>query len=271
MRFAFSKLNKQARTQHKVVHNIIALAALALALASPCAWAQGAGYWHTSGNKILDANGDTVRIAGINWYGFETPDYLVHGLWAQDYTTVLNTIKSLGYNVIRIPFSNQMVESNPVPTNYTTSAGGTAANAALVGKTALEDLDTIVAYAGSIGLRVILDNHRSEAGNSNESNGLWYTSTYPQSNWIADWQTMATRYSASTFTVNGNPTVIGFDLRNEPHSDTSGGSCWTGDTSVAGNCPTTLTAQNWPVAAEAAGNAILQINPNALIFVEGGD
>ena len=90
-------------------------------------------------------------------------------------------------------------------------------NQALVGQTALQDLDTIIAYAGSIGLRVILDNHRSEAGNSNEANGLWYTSAYPQANWIADWKTMATRYSASTFTFNGNPTVIGMDLRNEPH------------------------------------------------------
>src|SRR5690348_17509081 len=78
----------------------------------------GAGYWHTSGNQIVDANGNRVRIAGINWYGFETPDYLVHGLWAQDYKAVLNSIKALGYNVIRIPFSNQMVESNPIPSNF---------------------------------------------------------------------------------------------------------------------------------------------------------
>ena len=214
-----------------------------------------------------------VRIAGINWYGFETPDYLVHGLWAQDYHTVLNTIKSLGYNVIRIPFSNQMVESNPVPTQLHNLRQWRPVNQALVGQTALADLDTIVAYAGSIGLRVILDNHRSEAGESNEANGLWYTSAYPQANWIADWQTMATRYSASTFTFNGNPTVIGMDLRNEPHLSGSGattGSCWTGDTATNG-CPTSLTAQNWPVAAEAAGNAILAINPKLLIFVEGND
>jgi cellulase/cellobiase CelA1 len=233
----------------------------------------GAGYWHTSGNQILDANGNQVRIAGINWYGFETTDYLAHGLWAQDYKTVLNTIHSFGYNVIRIPFSNEMVETNPVPTNYTTNANGVAANSALVGQTALQDLDTIISYAGSIGLRVILDNHRSEAGNSNEANGLWYTSTYPQSNWIADWQTMATRYSASQFTFNGNPTVIGFDLRNEPHlsgTSSTSGSCWTGDTATSG-CPTSLTTQNWPVAAEAAGNAVLAINPGLLIFVEGND
>ena len=39
-----------------------------------------------------------------------------------------------------------MVEENPVPTNFTTSVNGTAANAALVGQTALDDLDTLVAY-----------------------------------------------------------------------------------------------------------------------------
>jgi endoglucanase len=234
--------------------------ALTLVLAASggrCVRAQGTGYWHTSGNQILDSNGEVVRIAGINWYGFETTDYLAHGLWAQDYTTVLHTIKNLGFNVVRIPFSNQMVESNPVPTNYTTYANGQPANATLVGQTALADLDTIVAYAGSIGLRVILDNHRSEAGNSNESNGLWYTSTYPQANWIADWQTLATRYSAAKFTFNGNPTVIGMDLRNEPHLIANGfsGGCWTGDTETNGSytgCPTSLTSQNWPVAAEAA-------------------
>jgi endoglucanase len=232
-----------------------------------------AGYWHISGNKILDSSNNTVRMTGVNWYGFETTDHLAHGLWAQSYQSILNTIKSLGYNVIRIPFSNEMVEENPVPTNFTTNANGQSVNMALVGQTALQDLDTIVAYAGSIGLRVILDNHRSEAGNSNEASGLWYTSTYPQSSWIADWQTLAMRYSNARFTFNGNPTVIGFDLRNEPHligSSATSGSCWTGDTATNG-CPTSLTAQNWPVAAQTAGNAILAINPNLLIFVEGND
>jgi len=273
MHFLFSSPNQQAPANQRAVRRAFVLVTLALAVCSLSASAQGTGYWHTSGNKILDSNGDEVRMAGINWYGFETPDYLVHGLWAQDYHTVLNTIKSLGYNVIRIPFSNQMVESDPVPTNYTTYADGGAVNQALYGQTALTDLDTIVAYAGSIGLRVILDNHRSDAGESNEANGLWYTSAYPQANWIADWQTMATRYGASKFTFEGNPTVIGMDLRNEPHLIGSGsttGSCWTGDTATNG-CSTSLTAQNWPVAAEAAGNAILAINPKLLIFVEGND
>ena len=250
----------------------LALASLALAQSSGV----GSGYWHTSGNEILDANGNEVRIAGINWYGFETTDFIIHGLWAQDYHTILNTIKSLGYNVIRMPFSNQMVETNPVPTNFAASTGAGFVNTDLRGLTSFQVMDKIIQTAGNVGLRVILDNHRSEAGNSNEANGLWYTSTYPQAHWIADWQTMVNRYS-SFKDPDGNPIVIGVDLRNEPHLVVNGsdtGACWTGDTTTSGSytgCPVTNTAQNWPVAAEAAGNAVLAINPNLLIFVEGID
>jgi endoglucanase len=211
------------------------------------ALAQGAGYWHTSGNQILDSNNTPVRVAGLNWYGFETTDFIAHGLWAQDYKSILETVKAQGYNTIRIPFSNQMVESNPVPTNlsfYNTQP----INTDLQGQTSLVILDKIVSYCGQIGVRVILDNHRSEAGNSAEDNGLWYTSAYPESNWISDWVQLASRY-------NGNTTVIGFDLRNEPHNSAS----W-GDNNAA---------TDWRAAAERAGNAVLGVNPNLLIFVEG--
>jgi len=237
----------------------------------PFAFAQGGGYWHTAGSSILDSNNQTVRMAGVNWYGFETTDEIAHGLWAQDYHTVLSEIKSNGYNIIRIPFSNQMVETPAVPTNYSTN-NGEPINTDLVGLNALQILDKIVTAAGADGLRVILDNHRSEAGNSNEANGLWYTSAYPESAWINDWKTLATRYQSFT-DASGDPVVIGMDLRNEPHLEANGsatGACWTGDTSTSG-CPTTNTAQNWPAAATRAATAIQAINPSLLIFVEGND
>ncbi|MGC2403814.1 MAG: cellulase family glycosylhydrolase [Acidobacteriaceae bacterium] len=219
-----------------------------VALAAP-----GAGYWHTSGNKILDSNNQTVRIAGINWYGFETTDEVVHGLNLQDYKTILQTIQANGYNTIRLPFSNQMVETPIVPgsINYT-NAGG-AINTDLKGLNSLQIADAVIDYAGSLGLRVILDNHRSEAGNSAEASGLWFTSAYPESSWISDWQALTTRYA-------NNSTVIGVDLRNEPHNAASGGACW--------DCG---GANDWHLAAERAGNAVLAINPKLLVFVEGTD
>src|SRR5438093_4776658 len=236
------------------------------------AFRQGTGYWHTSGNQIVDASGRSIRIAGINWYGFETTDQVVHGLWAQDYHTILKAIKSNGYNAIRLPYSNQMVETPIVPKNISFSNGGGTINTDLKGLNALQVMDKIISAAGAVGLRVILDNHRSEAGNSAEANGLWHTSAYPESAWVNDWKTLVNRY-ASFKDASGNPTVIAADLRNEPHLIVNGaknGSCWTGDTATGG-CPTTNATQNWPAAAQRAGNAILSANPNLLIIVEGAD
>ena len=221
-----------------------------LAISSVPAQAQGTGFWHTSGSRILDSNNQVVRIAGINWYGFETSRAVPGGLTSQDYKSILTTIHNQGYNTVRIPLSNQMVETPSVPSSI---SYGNGINADLQGLNSLQILDKIIAYAGTINLRVILDNHRSEAGDSAESNGLWYTGAYPESAWINDWKTLASRYA-------GNPTVIGFDLRNEPHNAASGGSCW--------DCG---GATDWHLAAARAGNAVLSVNPNLLIFVEGTD
>ena len=215
----------------------------------------GTGFWHTSGNQILDAAGNPVRIAGVNWYGFETPDEIAHGLWAQDYHAIINDIENLGYNTIRIPFSNQMVETPIVPQNLSFYNTGPI-NTDLNGLNSLQILDKIIAYAGQQGLKVILDDHRSEAGESAEQNGLWYTSAYPAAAWVNDWATLAKRYA-------GNPAVVGFDLRNEPHTpagDTyAQGATWgTGDTTT-----------DVRLAYQQAGNVILANDPGALIFCEG--
>jgi endoglucanase len=255
-------------------HSNQSLSLLFILIVAACsgASAQGTGYWHTSGNQILDLNGQTVRIAGINWYGFETTDEVVHGLWAQDYHTILNAIKNHGYNTIRLPYSNQMAENPIVPSQISFANGSGAINTDLKGLNALQVMDKVISAAGALGLRVILDNHRSEAGNSAEANGLWYTSAYPESAWIKDWKTLVSRY-ASFKDASGNPTVIAADLRNEPHLIANGahtGACWTGDTATT-NCPMTNASQNWPAAAQRAANAILSINSNFLIIIEGVD
>ena len=205
---------------------------LLVGLSTNSAYAQ-TGYWHTSGSQILDSSGKVVRIAGVNWYGLETTDEVVHGLWAQDYHYIMNAIQSNGYNVVRLPFSNQMVETPIVPNNISYYNSSGPINTDLKGLNSLQIVDKIVAYAGQIGLHIILDNHRSEAGNSAEANGLWYTPQYPESAWINDWTSLAQRYL-------NNSTVIGMDLRNEPHNDQSGGSCW--------GCG--LTSYDWRLAAE---------------------
>jgi hypothetical protein len=108
-------------------------------------------------------------------------------------------------------------------------------------------MDKIVAYAGQIGLRIILDHHRSAAGNSANESGLWYTTAYPESTWIANLSMLAKRYSA-------DGTVIGIDLHNEPHGPATWGDGGPND---------------WRLAAERGGNAVLAANPNLLVIVEG--
>lgn len=202
----------------------------------------GSNYLHTSGNRILDASGRVVGLSGVNWFGFETESRAPHGLWSRNWEEMLDQIRALGYNVIRLPFSNAMLAPGTKPTgiNY-------AENPDLHNLTSLEVMDQIIAGARARNIRVILDNHRSTAGGGPESNGLWYTAAYPESRWIEDWKMLARRY-------RGNDAVVGMDLRNEPH-----GACWgCGD-----------PARDWRLAAERAGNAILSVNPDLLIIVEG--
>jgi endoglucanase len=277
---------------------LIAAAICCLAVA-----ASAAG-WHTSGVQILNPSGGSYVITGVNWYGFETTSHVAHGLYTKDYTYIVNEIKQYGYNTIRIPFSNEMWETDPIPNANTISAC-----ASCKGKHARDILAMIINYAGSIGLHVILDNHRSEAGNSAESNGLWYVTgskgSYPESSWTTDWVNMMdwthgiaqSQGALDTVGVNylasdGYPIVLGFDVRNEPHTVCTrtgcnylGGSTWgTGDgidPSVNPNpnpfspsCVSSSSCHDWRLAAERAGDLILGEAAghgwdNPLIFVEG--
>jgi len=230
-----------------------ATAVLAVTLATPPAQAAtggtGTGYLHTNGNKIVDSTGATVRLTGINWFGMETDNKTFHGLWAAvTWTSMIDHMASLGYNTIRVPFSGDALKSGAQATSV-----NTASNPDLIGLSPLQILDKVVNYAGSKGMRIILDRHRP---NSAAQTALWYTPTVSEASEVADWQLLANRYA-------NNPTVIGADLWNEPHAEgtepTGTGSCWgCGD-----------TAHDWRLAAERLGNAVLAANPHWLVIVEG--
>ena len=143
-------------------------------------------YLHTAGNQILNSSGKVVGLSGVNWFGFETESAVPHGLWQRNMDEMLDQVHELGYNVIRLPFSNAMLDSKKKPTGI-----NFAENPDLVNLTALEVMDRIITSARERNIRVILDNHRSTAGGGPESNGLWYTSSYPESRWIDDWKMLA--------------------------------------------------------------------------------
>lgn len=217
--------------------------------ASAATGGTGTGYLHTSGNKIVDSTGATVRLTGLNWFGMETDNKTFHGLWASNpWRNMIDQMASLGYNTVRIPFSDDALKSNAIATSINTNT-----NPDLVGLSPLQILDKVIDYMGTKGMRVILDRHRPTTA---QQTALWYTAAVPESTWIADWQMLARRYA-------GNTTVIGADLHNEPHAEgtkpNSTGACWgCGD-----------QARDWRLAAERAGNAILSVQSNWLIFVEG--
>jgi endoglucanase len=214
----------------------------AVPLARPASvQAAGAGYWHTSGRQILDSSNTPVRIAGINWFGFETNNYVVHGLWTRDYKAMLDQIKVTGYNTIRMPYSDDIFKSGTMPN----SINFYQMNTDLQGLNSLQVMDKLVNYGGSIGLKFILDRHRPD---SSGQSALWYTSTVSEATWIADLKALATRYA-------NTPAVIGIDLHNEPHDP----ACWgCGDATI-----------DWQAAATRAGNAVLASNSSMLVFVEG--
>ncbi|MFZ6761837.1 glycoside hydrolase family 5 protein [Pseudoroseomonas sp. WGS1072] len=197
----------------------------------------GTGFFSTRGNEILDADGHAVRIAAVNWYGLETRNASPDGLFQRNWMDMMDQMKSLGFNTIRLPYSSELLEGGlaPVGIDY-------GRNPDLQGLSGVQFIDKIVDYAGQIGLRIILDRHRGPAGDGPNGGGLWYDGRYSEQDWIDDWQMLAARYK-------GNATVIGADLHNEPHA----GASWAA----------------WSAAAERAGAAIQAVNPDWLILVEG--
>jgi endoglucanase len=192
------------------------------------------------GGALVNGMGSEVRLTGVSWFGMESNGFAPHGLDVRNWHSMLDQIVAAGFNMIRLPYCNQLLAATTRPTtvNY-------GLNPDLQGLSGLELLDQLVKGAGSRGLKVILDRHRPDPSGQTP---LWYTDAVPEAQWIRDWVLLAQRYS-------GDPTVIGADLHNEPYNPATWGD---------GNLAT-----DWRLAAERAGNAILAANPNWLIIVEG--
>ncbi|WP_427133884.1 cellulase family glycosylhydrolase [Pseudarthrobacter sp. S9] len=200
------------------------------------------GWLHTAGGKILDSNNAPYTIKAVSWFGMETSDCMPHGLWGTlTIDDALANIKSMGFNTVRLPYSNECLAATSIKGNMNYWANRAYG---LEGKTPLVLMDTVIARAKANGLQVILDRHRPSSA---DQSPLWYTSAYPESKWISDWKMLAARYK-------NDPTVIGADLHNEP----AGAATWGGAAST-----------DWQAAATRGGNAVLASNPNLLIIVEG--
>jgi endoglucanase len=216
-------------------------------------------YLHHQGNKLLDSANQQVRLTGVNWFGFETSNLAPHGLWTRDWLGMLMQVKEMGFNCIRLPFCDRMLDPDAQVKSISTygsdpyrSVANGSINQELVGKTPLEVMDVIIDGCRQLGLKVILDSH-SRAPDGYIEEKTWTGKDVTEEKWIADWVMLAKRYK-------GNNTVVACDLDNEPHGTTAeGGAQW----------GTGVADKDWRLAAQRCGNAILAENPDVLIVVEG--
>ena len=200
----------------------------------------------TSGYEILDAAGRRVRLTSVNWYGFDQKEFVPGGLDVAPVQVIIEQIRAISVNSVRLPWANETLEKNPVVPDYAVKA-----NPKLKGKHALDVMDAVIAALARAKIMVILDNHMSRADwccKDDDDNGLWYNAEYPEEKWLADWRAIVRRYKKERW-------VIGADLRNELRS----GAQWGGPD----------PRLDWHAAAERGGNAVLAENPDLLIMVEG--
>ena len=231
-------LAQGARLKARSVPLVVLILALLAALTggvslAPKARAAGTGYWHTGGQQILDADGTPVRSPASTGSASRPRTTRRTGCGPRTTRTCSTRSRRLGFNTIRLPFSNQLFDAGSTPERHRLLRK----NPDLQGLTGAADhgqdrrlrrADRPAGHPGPPPAR----RRRPVA--------LWYTGAYPESRWIADWTMLAQHYA-------GNPTVIGADLHNEPH----GPACWgCGD-----------RATDWRLAAERAGNAILGVEP----------
>lgn len=208
----------------------------------------------TKGRFILNQHGQRFRLKGVNWYGASDANHVVGGLDTQRLDVICSTVRKLGFNVVRLPFSNEMLRSQvpPKAINFTL-------NPELQGLKPLEVFDQVIQCLGQHEVAVIVNNHTTygEWCGPPSKNSLWFDpgTEYTESRWLDDWSAIAQRYSKC-------PHVIGYDLRNEIRPRWMYTPVWEGQ-----RCSFTY-AHDWAVASLQASKRVLKEVPGALIIVE---
>jgi endoglucanase len=223
------------------------------------------GWLTTRGAQIVDGRGNPVRIASVGLPGYDGVDGALRFLRFVNYQTTMRGMVSDGFNTVRIAWSDLTLNAFPKAgaINYDL-------NPDLKGLSSMQVMDKVVNYAGTIGLRVIFDHHTNDGGDhgwgGQQTNGLWFDKG-PGSDGTDGSNPgtiTADQFKKNTLALvkryQNNPTVIGYDLDNEPLSRGTGG--------VSLNWGQGGPTDIWKMYTDL-GNAILALNPKLLIICEG--
>ncbi|MBN2439986.1 MAG: cellulase family glycosylhydrolase [Spirochaetales bacterium] len=212
----------------------------------------GDDWLHTEGNRIKDSHGNTVRLTGINWFGFETQ---VNGFYNFDnvnWRFALETMTERGFNLLRLPISGELLAEWRAGSDPLVNHVNGEVNWEIDGISSLTLLDRTIEYCKVLGMKIMFDMH-GYARSQNES--VWYESN-TVSQFQTAWRWLAARYSK-------DDTIVAMDLFNEPHGQPFGNS------TSAAKWDGSSDSNNWRKAAEDVAQVILSENPNILIMVEG--
>ena len=242
---------------------------------------------HAEGSKLYDMNGNQVWLTGANWFGFNCTENFPHGLWSADADVLLSSVADHGVNCIRFPVSTELLVSwmngtplKPVGLNASNSPdymfnpdfcdenGNTMDSMGI--------FDVLMKKMKKYGIKAIIDVHSPASHNSGHNYNLWYHEAS-----AADADHMAIAADGTKMTTDmwidslvwladkykNDDTIIAYDLKNEPH----------GKRGYSGTvCPSDIAKwddstdeNNWAYAATECGKAILEVNPYALILIEG--
>ena len=239
---------------------------------------------HAVGSRLYDKDGNEVWLTGANWFGLNCTEALPHYLWSGDCDDMLSEVADRGINVIRFPISTELIvswmngEPNPVGSvqaSYNPPVDQDDGNGGIIpagkfgkinidfvkedGKTlknSEEIFDVILGKCKKYGIKAFIDIHSPHTDNSGHNYNLWYGKAGVTTDvWIDSLVWMADKYK-------NDDTLIGYDLKNEPH-----GKGQEGD--AAAKWDGSKDENNWAYAATRCADAILDVNPNALIFIEG--
>ncbi|KAJ0391824.1 hypothetical protein P43SY_011304 [Pythium insidiosum] len=195
-----------------------------------------------SAKGALYADGKRFYIKGVNWFGFETIESVVQGLWPFGTTAgeAFDLLKNYDVNALRLPLAlDSILKDQEVDRDQT------AGTPSLAGKSYLEVLDYVIGEARARNILVLLVNHRMEAAEPD------FPDVAEPKKIIPALKVLAERYCNNAAGWN----VIGVDLKNEPKGTATWG---TGDAST-----------DWDLQAAEIGNAVLDKCKRWLIFVEG--